>query len=219
MSCCSIPCSDTSRFFSRLASLHRWRFRLFGFEKTQQQLIAGIRAAGIDNASLLEIGCGVGQLHQHLLQQGASTAVGVEISPRMLEEARRQATQSGLNDRTRYLPGDFVELADTLEDADVAILDKVVCCYPEPERLLEATLSRTRRVIALTYPRDRRLTRAGVAVLARIMKWLGSDFRPYVHDPDDIRRWITRRGFVLQPETAFTTSWRTEIYCHPSQQK
>lgn len=219
MSCCTIPCSDTSRFFSRLAALHRWRFRLFGFEKTQQQLIAGIRVAGFKDASLLEIGCGVGQLHQHLLQQGAATATGVDISPRMLEQARRLAAQTGVNERTRYYPGDFVDLASTLDKADIAILDKVVCCYPDPERLLDATLDRTRRVIALTYPRDRRMTRAGVAVLARIMKWMGSDFRPYVHDPADIRRWITRRGFVLQAEPAMTAAWQTEVYCHPQGQE
>ena len=213
MSCCTIPCSDTNRFFSRLAALHRWRFRLFGFEATQKHLIEGIRNVGMENATLLEIGCGVGQLHQYLLQQGASTAVGVDISPRMLEEARRLAQQSGLSDRTRYYPGDFVELADVLEEADIAILDKVVCCYPEPERLLNATLDRTRRVIALTYPRDRRITRTGVAVLASLMKLLGSAFRPYVHDPADIRRWITRRGFVLQGEPVMTTTWQTEIYC------
>lgn len=215
MSCCAIPCADTNRFFSRLAALHRWRFRLFGFEKTQKQLIEGICAAGLDNATLLEIGCGVGQLHQHLLQQGASTAVGVDISPRMLDEARRLAQQAGLSDCTRYFPGDFVELADVLDEADIAILDKVVCCYPEPERLIEATLDCTRRVIALTYPRDRRMTRIGVSVIAGFMKLLGSDFRPYVHDPADIRRWISRRGFVLQGEPALTASWQTEIYCQP----
>jgi hypothetical protein len=53
VTCCSIPCGDTNRFFSRLASFNRWRFRMFGFEKTQQQLLDGIKQAGIDAAELL----------------------------------------------------------------------------------------------------------------------------------------------------------------------
>ena len=214
MSCCTIPCADTNRFFSRLAGLHRLRFRWFGFEKTQRQLIAGIKAAGLEDASLLEIGCGVGQLHQALLHAGAAMATGVDISERMLDEARRLAASEELGDRAEYHLGDFVDLAGGLDPADVSILDKVVCCYPEPERLLSATLDKTRRVIALTYPRDRRLTRVGVALMAAFMKLLGSGFRPYVHDPDEIRRWITDRGFVLQGVPATTLAWQTEIYRH-----
>jgi 2-polyprenyl-3-methyl-5-hydroxy-6-metoxy-1,4-benzoquinol methylase len=94
MACCSLPCTDTSRFFSRLTRLYRWRFRLFGFEKTQRQLLAGIRQHGLAEANLLEIGCGAGHLHQALLQAGARQAVGVDLSARLLEEARREALQA-----------------------------------------------------------------------------------------------------------------------------
>lgn len=217
MSCCCIPRADTNRFFSRLAGLHRLRFRWFGFEKSQRQLIAAVQSAGIEGASLLEVGCGVGHLHRHLLTQGAWKATGVDLSVGMLEQARREALAAGLEDRTIYYPGDFVELAPSLEEADIAILDKVVCCYPDPETLLNATLDRTRRAIALTYPRDRRLTRAGVAVLARLLKLAGSDFRPWVHDPRAIRGWIEARGFQRQEPVPTTAVWQTELYLRPAQ--
>ncbi len=211
MACCSIPCNDTSRFFSRLARLYRWRFRLFGFEKTQRQLLEGIRQAGLEEATLLEIGCGAGHLHQALLQAGARQAVGVDLSARLLGEARRQAQQAGLSARTDYRQGDFVALADEIPAADIAILDKVVCCYPDPERLLAAALDRTRRVLALTYPRDRLLTRSGVALMAALLRLTGCRFRPYVHDPASIERWIRHAGFRRHCR-ARTFAWLTEIH-------
>lgn len=61
MSCCTLPLADTGRLFSRLAPLHRLRFKLAGFEKTQRQLIEGIQAAGLAGAELLEIGAGAGE--------------------------------------------------------------------------------------------------------------------------------------------------------------
>jgi 2-polyprenyl-3-methyl-5-hydroxy-6-metoxy-1,4-benzoquinol methylase len=211
MSCCSLPLADTSRFFSRLARLYRWRFRLFGFEKSQRQLIEGIRQAGLHGQSLLEIGCGAGHLHQALLQAGARRAVGVDLSGRLLEEARRAARQAGLDARTDYRPGDFVQLANEIPAADITILDKVVCCYPEPERLLAAALNRTRRVLALSYPRDRLLTRTGVVLMSALLRLTGCRFRPYVHDPAAIERWITAGGFQRRYSTR-TYAWLTDVY-------
>ena len=211
MTCCSIPCADTNRFFSRLAGLHRWRFRVFGFEKTQQQLIDGIQQAVCNSADLLEVGCGVGYLHQALLKAGARTAVGVDLSERMLVEARQLARTTGLGERTEYLQGDFVGLVDAIPQADITIMDKVVCCYPEPGQLLNAALDKTRRMLALTYPRDRLPVRLWVAIAAFFLKRFGSDFRPFVHSPADIEHWITSRGFHRHTRVT-TPAWLTEIY-------
>jgi SAM-dependent methyltransferase len=168
MSCCSIPCTDTSRFFSRLTRLYRWRFCLFGFEKSQRHLIDGIRHTGVEGKTLLEIGCGAGHLQRALLQAGAHHGVGVDLSARLIGEARLEAQRTGLAARTDYRQGDFVDLADEIEPADIVVLDKVVCCYPDAERLLTTALDRSQRVLALTYPRDRAATRAGVALMTAL---------------------------------------------------
>ncbi len=211
MACCSVPCADTSRFFSQLARLYRWRFRLFGLEKNQRQMLDLLERAGIEGSDLLEIGCGIGYLHHALLRSGAARATGIDMSARMLGEARRLAQTSGLAGRTEYRQGDFVELTDRIAMADIVILDKVVCCYPDPERLLEHALSRSRHVIALTYPRDRLFMRAGVALMTAALKLAGSGFRPYVHNPADIERWISAGGFRSRGR-ALTFEWRTEVY-------
>lgn len=211
MACCSIPCADTSRFFSQLARLYRWRFQIFGLEKSQRQLLAGIERAGIGDAELLEVGCGIGYLHQALLQRGAVRATGIDLSARMLDEARRLARANGLAERTDYRQGDFAELDDNALRADITILDKVVCCYPDPERLLKLALTRTRRVMALTYPRDRLYTRAGVTLMTTLLKLTGSGFRPYIHKPTAIEHWINREGFQCRSRT-LTFEWISAIY-------
>lgn len=211
MSCCSIPCTDTSRFFSRLTRLYRWRFCLFGFEKSQRQLIDGIRHAGLEGKTLLEIGCGAGHLQRALLQAGAHQGVGIDLSARLIGEARLEAQRDGLAARTDYRQGDFVALADEIQPADIVVLDKVVCCYPDAERLLAAALNRTQRVLALTYPRDRAATRAGVALMTALLRLISCRFRPYVHEPASIERWITHAGFHRHSRS-HTFAWVTDIY-------
>ncbi len=211
MGCCTVPIADTERFFGRLARLHRVRFKLFGFESTQRDLIAGIRQAGLAGSVLFEIGCGAGYLHQELLKAGASRATGIDLSEPMLAEARALAQSAGLAERTDYRHGDFVDLADGLDDADITILDKVVCCYPDVDRLVSRSLEKTKKVYALTYPRDRALTRIGVGIAAYMLRRLRSNFRPYVHDPKKIEANIVSRGF----QKAFarhTLAWTTEVY-------
>ena len=212
MSCCTPAIADTNRFFSALARLHRLRFRIFGFETSQKQLLAGIRGAQIKQATVLDIGCGPGYLHQDLLSdETASRATGVDLSEQMLGEARILAEANDLISRTDYQSGDFVALADGLEAADITLLDKVVCCYPDPDALIKCSLAKTNQLYALTYPRDRKSTRMGVAIMARILSGFKCSFRPFVHDPEQIGVLISEAGFTLICEYK-TFSWLTQVY-------
>lgn len=211
MACCCPQNSATGKFFSRFARRYRQRYLKKGLEKTQQQLVAGVQQAGIDGASLLEIGCGVGYLHQFLLQHGASQAVGIDLSARMIEEARRLAEEQGLQDRTCYRQGDFVDLAADFGAAEVSLLDKVVCCYPDAASLIKKSTALTRRVYALTYPRDRRITRWGTKLMAAVFWLVRSPMRNYVHDPRLIEAWIAAAGFRKQYEN-HSFLWLTQVY-------
>jgi SAM-dependent methyltransferase len=211
MTACCVSNADTDRFFSRLAGLYRLRFRLFGFERTQQQLIEGTRTAGFRGAELLEVGCGAGYLHQSLLEEGAASALGVDLSHTMVAMAKAQAKARGLEQRTAYRLGDFVQMADVLAEADITILDKVVCCYPNWQALVDATLKKTRRVYALTYPRDRSVTRAGVKLMRFGLRLIGCCYQPYLHDPERIQTRILAHGF-RRTFQAITASWVTEVY-------
>lgn len=212
---CCLHVRSTGRCFSRFARLSRRRLERRGLEASQRQLVAGLEQAGVRGATLLEIGAGVGYLHQTLLERGAGSAVGVDLAEEMVAQAGDRARARGLAARTRYLCGDFVDLAraGSLPAAEVTILDKVVCCYPDAGRLVHAALGCTRRVCALTYPRDRALVRLGVAAAALALRLGGSDFRPYVHDPARIEGWIVAAGYTKRFE-GHTPFWLTQVFVH-----
>ena len=211
MPCCCNHARGADRLFSLFARRYRKRYQKKGLEKSQRHLIEGLKKAGVAGASILEIGSGVGYLHQSLLRAGATRAVGIDLSEKMLSEAHILAQENGLSDRVEYRHGDFVELADTITDADVTILDKVVCCYPDAEALVKHSLAKTRRVYALTYPRDRAFIRFGMALLAFFLWLIRSPFRSYVHDPEKIESWIKTEGFTKRYQNQ-TLVWLTQVY-------
>jgi len=209
-SCCPHSVS-ANRLFSFVARRYRKRFSRKGFEPSQKQLLTGLQQAGYGDKTVLEIGSGVGHLHQTLLEQGAQSAVGIDLASSMIKEAEAWAVERGLSDRTRYYQADFMNMVESLEPADVVILDKVVCCYPDADGLVHKSLSKTRQVYALTYPRDRWYVRAGIALGAFLMKLIRSDFRPYLHDPIQVEQWITESGFK-KTYAANTLIWLTQVY-------
>lgn len=211
MSCCCPHSRSGSRVFSLFARNYRKRFSKKGFEPSQRQLMEGLQQAGFEKASLLEIGSGVGHLHMSLLEQGAAEATGIDLSPRMIEEATDWSKERGLSDRVRYYQGDFMDILPQIDTADVTVLDKVVCCYPDADGLVHASLDRTTRVYALTYPRYRLSVRMAVAFGALLMKIIGSDFRPYAHSPDEIEQWIREAGYEKQYQNT-TFIWLTQLY-------
>ena len=211
MSCCCPHSKSGGRIFSFFARSYKKRFSKKGFEPSQQQLMAGLEQAGYGDATLLEVGSGVGYLHQVLLEQGAKSAVGIDFSQDMLNEATNWSAEKNLSDRTNYLQGDFIELLDKVVPADITILDKVVCCYPFAELLVNSSLTKTKKVYALTYPRRRWFIQVVVAVSAFFLKLVGSSFRPYVHNPLDIEKWIIDKGFKKTVQTS-TFIWLTQIY-------
>ncbi len=153
MAYCCAHDRAAARLFSRLARRYRKRFSRRGFERLQRQMLDALEAESVEGARLLEIGSGVGALHQYLLERGAALAVGVDLSPAMIEEARAWADERGLAERVDYRVGDFLAFADELGPADVTILDKVVCCHPQGPELVDRALEHTTRLLALSCPR------------------------------------------------------------------
>lgn len=212
MNCCR-PAhnADAERFFSRSADRYRRRIEKKGLEPSSMMLAEAARSAGVDGARVLEIGCGVGGLHQWLLQHGAASAVGVDLSEEMLVAARDLAQARGLTERTEYHRGDFIDLAGQIGVADVVVLDKVLCCTPEAMRLSSLAAAHARRVYAFTVPRDRWLVRIGVVLLSAVMRLLRSSFRPYLHDLEAIETSLQAAGFERHDERR-TFLWLMRAY-------
>ncbi|WP_200254254.1 class I SAM-dependent methyltransferase [Thiococcus pfennigii] len=218
MNCCTAINADTGRFFSYFAGLHRLRHRWLGFERSQRQLLEGLRRGGIAGVDLLEVGCGPGYLHRALLRDGAARAVGVDLSERMIAIARREARADGLAERTSYHQGDFTLIAAPLPEADVTILDKVICCYPDWERLVTVSLAKTRCLYAFTIPRDRAQTRLGLRAMGWGLNRAGCCYRPFIHDPAMIGDHLAAKGFHRIHE-ACTTIWITQVYVQAAEKQ
>ena len=181
-----------------------------GLESNQEQLLAALRAQGLEGRRILDIGCGTGHLHHRLLDEGAASVVGVELSADYLEQAKALAQALGHEDRVTYLTGDYMELAGQIEPADVTILDKVVHCYQEPERLVRQSTANTRFLYALSFPRNRWRMRLMIECLGPVAR-LFLPFKPRFSPPEAIRAWVREAGFVRLSHDE-TKMWHTEVY-------
>lgn len=126
------------------------RWQRSGPDPATRELIDVLRAEGVEGATMLDIGAGVGVIHLTLLEAGAARATDVDASKDYLATARAEAERRGLVDRVVYRHGDVVELADELPAADIVTLDSVICCYPYLAALLRAAVSRGPRLVGLT---------------------------------------------------------------------
>lgn len=217
MQCCGRDCktSGIGDFFSKEADKFLKRYRKRGFEKSQKNLFEGIVLNGVENKSILEIGCGVGTFHGELLKKGGSRVTGVDLSSNMIEVARKYSREIGMEGRTSYHVGDFVDIANEIEKSDITILDKVICCYPDMNDLVQKSLSKTNKTYAFTLPRDKWWVKFPMEFVIGIMKLFKSSFRPYFHPHEDVIRHIQDNGFqkVYQKNVFF---WETYVFSRNS---
>ena len=214
MACCCTtnPIQEgANSFFSKYAGMYARRFRKHGLERVQRLLLEGVRREEVAGKDVLDIGCGVGALHLTLLKEGASSATGVDMSEGMIETAKRISRDLGVADRAEYMVGDFVALADTVHDSDVTLLDKSVCCYEDVETLVRKSTAKTKRIYALSHPRQNLFMEAafkGHIVLAKLFKW---KFHPFWHDWMKLKENIQRLGFELVYSDS-TPMWQVLVF-------
>ena len=96
----------------------------------------------------------MGAIELELLKQGVERATIVELSHGYDDEASALAREARVEGRIERRHGDFAEQEALLEAADVVVMHKVVCCYPDPEKLVGAAARHSRRLLALSFPRD-----------------------------------------------------------------
>jgi magnesium-protoporphyrin O-methyltransferase len=209
MDCCTLE--GTAKFFNPQARRLEKLFKKKGLRKEQKHLAEGIRSNGVQNAEILEIGCGVGGLHLSLLKDGAAKAAGFDISEQMIATARKLSAEMELQDRTQYWRGDFVAMHDGAPTADVTILDKVICCYENAMELVTHSTAKTRRLYAVSYPRENFLVSIMFRSAKFFLKLFGQSFHPFYHEPKQVQNWIGAAGFekVYEKET---TVWLVQVF-------
>jgi Methyltransferase domain len=194
--CCGRPGYEAT-FSDRFARRIARRYSRHGLNKTQQRLVDFLTERGIEDASVLEIGGGVGEVHLELLRRGAGHVTNTEISTSYERQASELLGQSGLADRVTRRFVDIADAPDDVEAADVVLLHRVVCCYPDYGKLLSAAGSHARRLLVFSYPPAGLLTRLVMGWDNLLRRLRGNDFRSFVHPPGGMVAVLEAQG--LQP--------------------
>lgn len=195
MTCCD-HCIGADEIFSRkTAERDLKRYNRKGPDKSTRLFLDNIRKQELQDATLLDIGGGIGAVSFELFKDGLAESVHVDASTGYLDTSKKEAEKRGLMNRINYLYGDFTDIADRLGPADYVTLDRVVCCYPEMEKLVEKSAGKCRKQIALVYPRDRLITRFVLKIGNIWFKLRKLAFRTYLHPPESIGRLLEQNGF------------------------
>jgi hypothetical protein len=159
------------------------RYRRRGLDRTAQRIVDYLSDRGLDRASVLEIGGGIGDVQVELLRRGAERTTNLELVDAYDAEAAALADSAGVRERITRRRLDLAASPDLVEPHDIVVLHRVVCCYPDYERLLTAAADRAERVLVFSHPPRNALTRmlaAGQHLGSRLM---GRSFRAFTHPP------------------------------------
>lgn len=115
--------------------------------KTQAELgitkhIGGLRATGIlvrecgigPGKKVLDVGCGIGLTASRIAKEHGCGVTGVDISPKMVEWARKNAREEGAEGMTEFLVADAQELPFRDGEFDAVICESVLAFVPDDRK-------------------------------------------------------------------------------------
>lgn len=205
MSDCCTPEGYRRIFSEKNARGDAKGYRKNGLDKTSQRIFDLLKARGVEGATVLEVGGGIGAIQIELLKAGAAKAVSIELTPTYEEVAKELVREAGLEDRVERRVMDFANAGDAVEAADIVILNRVICCYPDMPKLAGAAADHTKRLLVMSFPRE--WTSVGIGIANFGMWALRQGFHIFVHPHKQIaetaaqhglKRTTTEPGFIWQ---------------------
>jgi len=195
--CCDRDAYDKT-FGDRFARRIARRYRKRGLDRNRRRVVDFLSVRGIEEATVLEIGGGIGEVHLELLRRGARAATNLEISTSYENEAAHLLEGSGFGDRVTRRFLDIASSPDEVEPADVVVLHRVVCCYPDYERLLSAAAGHARRLLVFSHPPRTLVTRLSFGFENLVRRLRRSDFRAFVHPPGAMVAVVQSQGMSVR---------------------
>lgn len=157
---------------------------------------------GSERPTLLELGCGSGAMSVTLLEAGALSVDGVDLSPESIATASRRAEMAGVGERATFTVGDGSVVP--LERHDWVVMDRVMCCFGDMEKLLGNAISAANKRICFTVPQSRGawgiFNRFGWGFEAWLTRFRRGACPGYVHSMDLMARRLREAGFELLRE-------------------
>jgi magnesium-protoporphyrin O-methyltransferase len=198
MDCCQCEGIE-SKFDQAYAAKKLEEYRQEGPKATTKQLIDALSAVNVEGMTLLDIGGGLGDIQHEMLKLGMSEAQNVEASLAYLEASRVEAERLGHAARVRFIHGNFVDLAQELDSADVVTLDRVICCYHDMVRLITLSSQKAKKLYGVVYPRDVWWAKLGIQLYYNSRNWLKRNpMRYFIHPKKAVEALLRENGFERQ---------------------
>jgi magnesium-protoporphyrin O-methyltransferase len=210
MNCCQ--CQGIEELFSQqFVNKELSHYRAKGADKTTLLLTEAIKGEGVDGLTLLDIGGGVGAVQHALIEAGVQRVTSVDASSAYLEAAQEEARRRGMAERISYQHGNFADMAADISPADVVTLDRVICCYPDMEKLVGLSSARAGKIYGVVYPRDAWWVKIGLALENVYFRVRRSPFRTFSHATRSVEAIIGSNGLKRRYHRQ-TFVWQVAVY-------
>ena len=181
-----------------------------------RHLLTALDGQGLKNRTVLDVGCGTGDLALAALARGAASADGIDLGAGAIADARSLAEERGLADRATFSVGNGA--IERLARHDVVALNRVLCCYPSVDQLLANSLGAAGDVYVYTAPihtglvgRFNRISIGIGNVWYRLRDRKFQGYRAFVHDLDAVDRTIAQAGF-RKAHAAHHRMWQLALF-------
>jgi hypothetical protein len=194
VSCCTSAGYRTI-FGRKVVERDARRYRRKGLTGSAGWILQVLHDDGVADRSVLEVGGGIGGLQIELLEAGANHATNVEIIDTYEATARSLIAEHGLEARVERHIADYAQHPDHAPAADIVIMHRVICCYPDPDTLTAAACAQARDRVAITIPRDTPWVKLGFWGMNACLRLRRIAFRGYVHPQARILEVANSHGF------------------------
>jgi magnesium-protoporphyrin O-methyltransferase len=194
----SVPAetSKISREFDEDACDFCERYRNKGLSRSSKLLLKFILESNAQDKAVLDLGCGAGGLSIELLRHGAQSAIGFDLSPKMVDAATQLARATGFESKAKFQEGNAATAE--LPRSDIVVMDKVLCCYSEWRPLLKNAMEASNVLIGFAVPRDEGIAKLPFRLALKIANYFqkrrgGVLF--YLHPLGTIDKALRESGF------------------------
>jgi len=181
MADCCEPDGYDEMFDDRFARRVAKRYRRRGLSRSARAIVSFLTDRGVEGATVLEIGGGVGEIQVELLRRGAARATNLEISTNYEAEAAALLDRSGMQGRGERRLLDIAQQPEDVDEADY-------------ERLLGAAGSKAGRLLVFSHPPRNIATRTLLWWENSLRRRKGDPFRTFAHPPPAMLAVLGRAG-------------------------
>jgi magnesium-protoporphyrin O-methyltransferase len=194
MSCCT-PTGYRTIFGAKTVERDARRYAKKGLVPSARWVFERLRGPTLTGRSVLEIGGGIGDLQIELLEAGAAHATNIELIDTYETAARKLIFDHGFEQRIDRRISDFALEADAAPTANIVVMHRVVCCYPDPDTLVAAACEHSSDRVAITVPNESWWVTLGFATMNAWFRVRRISFQAYVHPIERMTAVAAIHGF------------------------